>query len=511
MSHALVLLSSLLVVRGSSWEGDCKPSVSASMVQLQSTSSKQQPPEPACAPLQNKGSFFTVKVCVGTPPQCFDTVADTGSDNVIITSCICNDISGTGCPAHGTCFRGTDKSTTFHVPDNPMAESITFGSGTVETAVATDIVDVAGIKANMSNSLLLIVNKAALRINSDFHGILGLGLPKSQETLWASGETVMGQTSEHLHEAHLSSSVSVGLWANWPCMLFPDLCGSNELNHQTYKSQNTHKSRAKESEPLFLKASHVQRFSLCFLDSGKPGALRLQIPPLESPIPQIGKFHWGLSFVGMSIGPRHQDAPSKMIFCGRDEQKPGTSSPCGIIPDSGTTLLTGPSQQVLALERELCRNWPRCRQLGKPSSLLFQNVLLNCSGWLSEGGLEEIPSIFFHVETGGGEVKGFELTSWAFVTQTFDEIRPEKSYCFSGFEKMDYFTEDNGPVWIFGSPLFYEYVVGFDQVSNQVSLYNSECQSCTDSAALMTVKGKRRPRVQNGPHHIRNIDVSLPL
>jgi len=309
----------------------------------------------------------------------------------------------------------------------------------------------------------------------------------------------------------LSSTVSNGLWANWPCMLFPDLCGSNELNHQTYKSQNAHKSRAKESEPLFLKASHVQRFSLCFLDSGKPGALRLQIPPLESPIPQIGKFHWGLSFVGMSIGPRHQDAPSKMIFCGRDEQKPGTRSPCGIIPDSGTTLLTGPSQQVLALERELCRNWPRCSQLGTPSSLLFQNVLLNCSGWLSEGGLEEIPSIFFHVETGGGEVKGFELTSWAFVTQAVDEIRPEKSYCFSGFEKMDYFTEDNGPVWIFGSPLFYEYVVGFDQVSNQVSLYNSECQSCTDSAALMSVKGKRRPRVQNGPHHIRNIDVSLPL
>ena len=33
---------------------------------------------------------------------------------------------------------------------------------------------------------------------------------------------------------------------------------------------------------------------------------------------------------------------------------------------------------------------------------------------------------------------------------------------------MDYQTTENGPVWIFGSPLFYEYVVGFDQEQMQV-------------------------------------------
>lgn len=190
------------------------------------------------------------------------------------------------------------------------------------------------------------------------------------------------------------------------------------------------------------------------------------------------------------------------------------SSPCGIIPDSGTTLITGPPQQVKTLETTICQEWARCRELGNPSSTLFQDLLLNCSSWLSEGaGLAEIPSIFFHVEA-GGEVKAFELTSWAFVTQSFDEAYPDKSLCFSGFGEMDYVTTDNGPVWIFGTPLFYEYVVGFDHISRAVSFEHMACEPCTERADLMSLKPRllnTKPRIQNEGHHIRKIDVSLPL
>eukprot|EP00438_Fugacium_kawagutii_P031879 Skav203730 [mRNA] locus=scaffold4858:6631:13279:- [translate_table: standard] len=474
MYFAIVLLGCLQTASGWTSEGNCQPSRSASMVQLQASSSSNSGKEQeiqvqspaACAPLQNKGVYFTVSVCVGTPPQCFDTVADTGSDNVIITSCVCDDLLGTGCPPHAKCFTGTGRSSTFHVADDPVVEFITFGSGTVETAVATDIVDVAGVRANMSDALLLLVNRADLEISGDFQGILGLGLPKKAPV--TSG-TVMEQTS-----SELSGSTSAG--PSWACILFPHLC-EGEVN-QSYHgmSQGSQGSRLQD-EQLFLRAAHIKRFSLCFLDSGLPGALRLGVAPFGSPIPQIGQQHWGIGFVGMSVGPRHEDAPSQMIFC--DQKTAGMKSPCGIIPDSGTTLITGPSEQIKTLETKICQEWPRCRERGHPSSALFQDLLLNCSGWLSEGdGLAEIPSIFFHVQAGGGEVKAFELTSWAFVTQSFDDFFPDMYYCFAGFGAMDYVTPENGPVWIFGTPLFYEYIVGFDQVSSEVSFEKAACEPC---------------------------------
>jgi len=511
MSIAVALLAGLAtIVNGWTSDSNCKPSVSASMVQLHSTSQQgreqqdihgQQPA--VCAPLANRGVYFTVSVCVGTPPQCFDAVADTGSDNVIITSCVCDDLIGTGCDADAKCFTGTNKSTTFHVAEDPVVEFITFGSGTVETAIATDIVDVGGIRANMSNGLLLIVNKAQLEISGDFQGILGLGLPKTGTT---SSGTVMEQESA----SGLSTSASIKR-PSGACILFPKICDGNEFN-QSYRATRQ-RNRVKD-EQLFLRAARVRRFSLCFLDSGKPGALRLGVAPFERPIPQIGQQHWGVSFVGMSVGPRNHAAPSQMIFCGQDQKTAGMSSPCGIIPDSGTTLITGPPQQVKTLETTICQEWARCRELGNPSSTLFQDLLLNCSSWLSEGaGLAEIPSIFFHVEA-GGEVKAFELTSWAFVTQSFDEAYPDKSFCFSGFGEMDYVTTDNGPVWIFGTPLFYEYVVGFDHISRAVSFEQMTCEPCTERADLMSLKPRllnTKPRIQNEGHHIRKIDISLPL
>ena len=59
----------------------------------------------SCAALKNKGVYFTARLCVGTPSQCFDVVADTGSDNVIITSCVCNDLLGATdeCTSRGLC------------------------------------------------------------------------------------------------------------------------------------------------------------------------------------------------------------------------------------------------------------------------------------------------------------------------------------------------------------------------------------------------------------------------
>lgn len=55
-----------------------------------------------------------------------------------------------------------------------------------------------------------------------------------------------------------------------------------------------------------------------------------------------------------------------------------------------------------------------------------------------------------------------------------------------GFSAMDYYTELNGDVWIFGTPLFYEYTVHYDRGQGKAeeikmgfsSKKESQCGQC---------------------------------
>lgn len=112
----------------------------------------------SCADLNNQGAYFSIKVSIGTPmkgtkPQEFELVADTGSDSVIVTSCVC--VKNQYCDARDKCFQGTNRSSSFVLKEYtekrgnettkaPMGISMTFGSGTVRSVIATDIVKVAG-------------------------------------------------------------------------------------------------------------------------------------------------------------------------------------------------------------------------------------------------------------------------------------------------------------------------------------------------------------------------------
>merc|ERR1719199_1472255 len=97
---ARMLSSRRLLLRGSGIEADGEVSRLASSMET-------------CAALNNYGSHFAVDVDVGTPPQRFSLVADTGSNSLIVTSCVCVDVGM--CPLDDKCFRGTNRSSTFVV------------------------------------------------------------------------------------------------------------------------------------------------------------------------------------------------------------------------------------------------------------------------------------------------------------------------------------------------------------------------------------------------------------
>mmetsp|Transcript_70326 Transcript_70326/g.139422 ORF Transcript_70326/g.139422 Transcript_70326/m.139422 type:complete len:529 (+) Transcript_70326:69-1655(+) len=488
----------------------------------------------SCTPLLNQGSFFSVQLCVGTPKQCFDVVADTGSDSVIVPSCICSETPGSGCTLGEKCFRGTNRSATFSISDKFNAVQITFGSGTIEAAVASESVEVGSLHARMEDGVLLMVNRAALRISGMFQGILGLGIPKDEQAMYLLQQTLTASTRHDSMDKSVDPMVKSVI-----CVVFPELCGGvgqspwdvdpswQTASIPTYSRHGSDGHRvAHEDAPkkqfeskLFLKNAKVQRFSMCFRDQNLTGALRLNPAPLQEPIKNIGTLHWGMDFQGMSIGQRGEQAPAETIFCGPETQRPGMDTPCGIIPDSGTTQILGPQAQVRALEAGICQRWPRCRAAakGQPSSeKVFQLLLEDCSGWLTkENGLLELPSLFFHVKDANGRRSAFELTAWAWVTEMGVADQPGRKICTSNFGVMEYQTQKNGPVWIFGTPLFYEYDVGYDLSTKMMALQKGKCEPCPSSAGMSLTHGSTTnpswPRAAHGKPRVPYLDVNLPL
>ena len=118
---------------------------------------------------------------------------------------------------------------------------------------------------------------------------------------------------------------------------------------QVKKSEEGKEGKSKIQVPSFLERAGVRRFSMCF-NHNADGTLGLKTPPQENLLSSSGKVHWSLNFHGVSIGEQEL----RVDFCG--------SSKCSVIPDSGTTLLSGPEDQVSHIYEALCTSWQRCRQ-----------------------------------------------------------------------------------------------------------------------------------------------------
>jgi hypothetical protein len=285
---------------------DCTPEVPAlTLVQLHvnvstgNAVSSRKPGGASCTALANHGSYFSVSIEVGTPSQTFDVVADTGSDAVIVQSCLCQEVGD--CSASDRCFQGTARSSTFSAGKEEEVPVITmeFGSGSIQSAISSDFVRVGSVQTTMDKGLLLMVSRH-LDISGPFEGILGLG----------------------------------------------------QLQAEYYPPQRNGANADLEHVSGFLHQANVDRFSICFNDGTSPGVLRLGTEKQALALPSVGTLHWGLKLAGMSVGS--SSAPS--LFCSDSD-----SRECGAIPDSGTTVMLGPEEHVREVFSGLCESWPRCQ------------------------------------------------------------------------------------------------------------------------------------------------------
>jgi len=489
---------------------------------------------PTCAPLENHGTFSSAKVGIGTPPQEFKLVADTGSDNLIVQSCLCKE-SG-ACPEeYGTCFRGTGRSSTFAIQDQEQLHSfvMSFGSGDILVVRASDEATVGTAKTFMNNSLLLMV-KQALKIRGPFEGILGLGRP--------------------------------------------------------------HRDRP-DATPGFLKLAGIHRFSMCFNDDG-PGVLGLNIPRFSPGLQSVGTLHWGLDFRGIGVG----SGDVRLNMC--QNKTPGMDSACGMIPDSGTTLITGPKDDILKLFEGICDLWPRCKEMhtalasefremrrrpgrrgqrfqriramlaaGKPLPEMVEveehegdapvgladkdmltgdaelpqgvskadtmNMLLkHCYTWLGNSSdfNGELPPLSFHVAGTAGyqETLVLEPSSYVFMTtapiahQVVEHLMgylpievvtvTQEKVCMPAFSPLRYNTLKNGPIWIMGTPLFYSYQVQYDREPEPPTMHfvKGGCTSCVDgkeepATKLLQRRAAQGIRTLTHDPVVKHINPDLPL
>jgi hypothetical protein len=526
--------------------------------------------EPHCARLDNKDTHFTVDVAVGTPPQVFAVVADTGSNSLIVTSCVCT--AHGYCGEENKCFTGTNKSETFHVDPEAQEMVISFGSGQIQAAEAVDVVSVAGVTVNMTDGILLMTDQA-LDFGGPFEGILGLGppLPMDEEStsVGSSGTEDTSSITDGISQADLDEALK---------RIFGGA--------QSESSQSDSQSQEPVVAPLgFLEQAQISRFSMCF-NSGADGVLRLDTPEVPTAHGAVGTQHWGLGLEGISVGDstsmveslpledtwdgalkfEKPDAMGAGPLCSQESMAEGQATPCGAIPDSGTTLMMGPQAHVDALLEAICDRWPRCSQ--NHSALLksveaakevidreyhfnpfefslsskgevLSMILSDCAAWLEDGYLDELPSVHFHL-AGSSSKQIVTIPARNWVVETLVQV-PQTSFvhvggvevpvvsnstnktmqaCSHAFGPMEYDTTSNGPVWILGTPLFFEYVVGYDMDQRKISLTAQEqepCGMCDEKIGLVASKTQaasgrnRAPRRQLGSPRKPTIDASRPL
>lgn len=498
----------------------------------------------SCTTLINRGTHFDVDVKVGTPAQPFSLVADTGSQLMIVASCVCQDAGN--CPTDSRCFRGSNRSSTFSIDNKdgkgPPGMTLTFGSGPIQVAIATDVAEVGSLKATMDDSLLLMTNQKLDIVGMKaFEGILGLGRVAAEKP----GKLEKGPRLDRVV--------------------------TEIANRSGLKSYTDPTSDDSPSPKGFLEHAGVSSFSLCFNDNGANGTLEFDTPLQPGALTSIGDHHWALDLRGIRVGSETAVVPN---ICSGEKLAAGQETACGIIPDSGSTAINVPTEYLVPLMESLCDNWARCRDnhtaflkaqaeahdvasdnfgfdpfkimnnlIGKFD--ILQWVLSDCSSWMAEtDGLNEVPSLHFELAGKMGETKSLEIPAWAYIMEQDYEI-PETTYedvgpigkipvgvqgsgkfrriCRLAFSSFDYTTPKHGPVWILGTPAFYTYKVAYDMsplapAMSFTDLSTSPCTTCGSSFVATNMANHtsafnyaRRPRQVSGLWRSPGIDVGIPL
>ncbi|XP_065133952.2 napsin-A [Paramisgurnus dabryanus] len=315
--------------------------------------------------------YFGV-ISIGTPPQNFTVLFDTGSSNLWVPSIHCSFLD-IACWFH---HRYNSKKSSTYVK-NGTEFSIRYGTGSLSGFVSQDTVALAGLKVPGQQFAEAVNQPGIVFAVARFDGVLGMGYP----------------------------AISVDGITPW----FDTAMAAKILPQNVFSFYINRDPVSEVGGELMLGGFDQQYFD---------GDLHY--------VNVTRKAYWQIEMDKVQVG-------STLTLC-----KGG----CQAIVDTGTSLITGPYQEVRALQKAI-----------GALPLLMGEYWIDC---------KKIPSLpVISISLGG---KMFNLTGEDYVMKV---THMGFSVCLSGFMAMD-IPPPAGPLWILGDVFIGRYYSVFDREADRV-------------------------------------------
>ncbi|XP_036151758.1 pepsin A [Myotis myotis] len=321
----------------------------------------------ATQPLENYMDLeYFGTIGIGTPPQEFTVIFDTGSSNLWVPSVYC---SSPACSNHNRF--DPRKSSTYRGTNQKL--SVAYGTGSMTGVLGYDTVQVAGIADTNQIFGLSQTEPGSFLYYAPFDGILGLAYP----SIASSGATPVfdnmwnqGLVSQDLFSVYLSPNDQSG-----SVVMF----GGIDSSYYT-------------------------------------GTLNW--------VPLSSETYWQITVDSITMN-------GKAIAC---------SGGCQAIVDTGTSLLSGPTNAIANIQSSIGATQDS-----------YGQMVVSCSA------INSLPSIVFTIN--GVQ---YPLPPSAYILQS-------QEGCSSGFQGMDIPTAA-GELWILGDVFIRQYFAVFDRGNNRVGL-----------------------------------------